>query len=63
MKKSLDTFININLDSIPFNIWDDYYGDGCGKIQETHGYIEESDELNEEQKEEICSLVFNRLKS
>ena len=48
---------------VPFNIWDDYWGDGCcpkGEVQETHGYIE--DDLPEDKKEEICNLIFENLK-
>ena len=47
------------LDSIPFNIWDDYPDDGTGKSQHTHGYIEEYDELSDEEKEEIAQLVLS----
>jgi hypothetical protein len=48
---------------VPFNIWDDYWGDGCcpkGEIQETVGYVE--DDLSERQKEEVCHIIFENLK-
>ncbi len=46
--------------NIPFNIWDDFYDDGHvpeGESQETHGYVEEYDELTEGQREEIATLI------
>lgn len=48
--------------NVPFNIWDDYYDDGFipdGKIQQTHGYIEEYDFLMFEEKLEIVNLIYN----
>jgi len=50
------------MDKIPFNVWDDYWDDGfvpAGHWQETHGYIEEYDELTEEQKVPIIKLIYD----
>ena len=57
----------MNLKRIPFNVWDDYYGDEesapKGEIYGvTHGYIEEYDKLTEDQKSEISSLILDNLK-
>jgi hypothetical protein len=53
------------LDYIPFNIWDDYEDVDVDVINggDTHGYIEEFDVLTEEQKGEICTNVFNFMKT
>ncbi len=51
---------------IPFNIWDDYWDDGyvpAGQVQETHGYIEEYDELTEKQKIPIIKLIYDYIKT
>ena len=48
--------------SIPYNIWDDFWDNGyapAGQTQQTHGYIEEYDYLTEHQKEDISELVYN----
>lgn len=59
--------INVDkLKKICFNIWDDYWDDGYvpeGKAQETHGYIEEYELLNERQKCVIVSYLFDYLKN
>ncbi len=50
---------------IPFNIWDDYYDEDCipeGEKQVTHGYVELlKDEITEEQRSEIVSLILDNL--
>ena len=51
--------------TIPFNIWDDYWDDGYvpkGKIQETHGYIEEYDSLTDDDKRPIIKVIYNYIK-
>ena len=48
---------------IPFNIWDDYYDDGIGKLQKTHGYVEEYDVWSDEEKEEIAKVIFEYLQT
>lgn len=57
----------MNLNKIHFNIWDDYWDDGfvpSGKIQETDGYVEESDEnISEAEQEEVVKLVAEFLKT
>lgn len=53
-------------DHIHFNIWDDYYDDGYvpeGEIQSTYGYVEEYDDFPDEDKEELASLLIERLKT
>jgi len=56
----------MNLKSSPFNVWDDYYDEESAPKGEiygvTHGYIEEFDELTEEQKSEISALILDNLK-
>jgi hypothetical protein len=49
------------LKRIPVNLWDDYYDDGYvpdGEIQQTHMYIEEYDNITDEQKYEAMRIVI-----
>jgi len=49
---------------IPFNIWDDFWDDGCvpeGDVQETYGYIEEYDVLTDEKKQAIVDHIYHCL--
>jgi len=52
------------LHSIPLNLWDDFWSDGCvpdGEVQETYAYIEEYDVLTDENKQAIVDHLFNYL--
>lgn len=54
----------MKIEEILFNIWDDYWDDGyvpIGEIQKTYGYIEEYDDIGEEQKEKISKFIFDHL--
>lgn len=56
------TLMTKKKDYIPFNIWDDYWDDGyvpAGKVQETHGYIEEYDTLTDKQKVPIIKVIYD----
>lgn len=46
---------------IHFNIWDDFYDDGHvpeGKIQKTHGYVEES-KMPEDEMNKVAKAVYD----
>jgi len=48
------------LETIPVNIRDDFYDDDFvpeGKIQETYAYVEEYDEISEDEKSGILKLI------
>ena len=50
--------------TIPINIWDDYYDDGHvpeGYTQNTHIYVEDSD-IPEEDKEKILKILLDYIK-
>lgn len=42
---------------ILFNIWDDYYDDGIGNLQETDGYVVEH--MTDEEKTPIAKMVYD----
>lgn len=47
---------------IPVNIWDDFYEDGSvpeGKLQTTYAYIEEYDEITDEEKTPMMKVVYD----
>lgn len=47
---------------VDLNLWDDYYDDGYvpeGKCQETHMYIEEYDNLTDNDKTKIMKVVYD----
>ncbi len=51
---------------IPFNIWDDYHDDGYvpeGDTQKTYGYVEEYDDITEDEKELISEVIYNYIKT
>ena len=53
----------MGIDSIPLNIWDDFYEDGYvpeGKKQETHAYIESS-KISEDDKELLMEAFHGYL--
>jgi hypothetical protein len=51
--------------TIPFNVWDDYWDDGHvppGDVQQTFGYIEEYEDINDKDKEPIIQFIYDYIK-
>ena len=46
---------------IPINIWDDYWDDETGKVQETNAYVEDYEGFTDEDKAKIMSYFFGVL--
>lgn len=53
----------MKLKAIPFNVWDDYPNDDFGLKQETIGYVEEYDDMTNEEKQEALPIVLAHIQS